>query len=129
MGEIVISIGLSVFPFIIQAIFVYRQVYSYGGNRSGHRSHISQFSVYNYGVLNISHLRFPQESYYKIFVRRKPTSKYYLRLISKHANKTPFQACHNIPITKSHLIFFLILHHTQFSCVHIVLLLLCMHLM
>ena len=36
--------------------------YIYVDNRSGHMSHISQFSPYYYGGLNISHPRFLQEA-------------------------------------------------------------------
>ena len=35
--------------------------YSYGDNRSGYRSHTSQFYEYNHGGINISYPRFPQE--------------------------------------------------------------------
>ena len=37
-------------------------VYSYGDNRSGNRSHTSQFSAYNHGIINFFHQRFHQET-------------------------------------------------------------------
>ena len=61
LAEVYLGLRSALFLPIIQVILVYHHFYSYGDNRSGHRSHTSQFYAYNHGGVNISHPRCPQE--------------------------------------------------------------------
>ena len=62
MGEVDIGLRTVLLPSIMNVILVRHQFYSYGNDRSGHRSQKNQCSSYNHGGLNIDHPRFTQES-------------------------------------------------------------------
>ena len=75
--------------------------YNYGDKRSGHRSHTIQFSAYNYGAINISHPRFPQEAisrgvYVKNLHQNHPYYYYPSIPINPHPSMIP-HSHHNIP--------------------------------
>ena len=101
---------------------------SFGDNKIGHTFLTSQFSAYNHGGLNIAHPRFPREA-----VTRGVYGETYIKIVRSIIIQTCkhilIRACYHIIITSFHLTFIQSFHHTNLFCVHIALLLLCMHLM
>ena len=97
--------------------------YSYGDNRSGDRSHTSQFSAYDHVGLNISHPRFPQISIPR-GLHGEISIKIILIVLIQACQHTLIKVFHHILITICYLIFIQELYHTKFFCVHIALLLL-----
>ena len=128
MGEVDIGIWTSLLHPIVQVIFVDHWFYSYGHDRSGHRSQTSQFFSYTHDGLYIFHPRFPLDAIPRGVKGENPHQNipyHPYPSISPHL----IQSYQNIIITTCHLILIQACHHTKLVSVHIELLLLCIKLL